>query len=215
VLYKQTQFRSVGRDRGASCVKRTQFPTGKLPRDATVPSFHRSRPESFVQNKANCPRMSGNGRGPAGPERAPAGSIVRNKPNFRSRASDGKCSMGKWLWQIRPAGPCEKTKPIPAGRGIPLSTIPSFQYSRPEPFVRNKAKRQWAVVGSQWPVGRPIVRNKANSPAGPGGRRNRSCETKPISAVGRGPGGRNVRNEPNLPVDCAKRTQFPARVERW
>jgi hypothetical protein len=45
--------------------------------------------------------------------------------------------------------------------------------------------------------------------------RARACETNPISPAGRGPGGQNVRNEPNLapgrppPGDfCAKRTQF-------
>jgi hypothetical protein len=53
----------------------------------------------------------------------------------------------------------------------------------------------------------------------PGGRRRKGQmrKTNPISPVGRGPGGRNVQNEPNFrparlrgTFDCAKQTQFPA-----
>jgi hypothetical protein len=81
---------------------------------------------------------------------------------------------------------------------------------------------------SRVPGGRKM-RNKANSPAVEG----QSCETNPISLVGRGPRGRNAQNEPNFRrsfkcyagearpgsgADCAKRTQFaaagPGRVGR-
>ncbi len=54
-------------------------------------------PWTFVQNKANCPRMSGNGRGPAGPETVPAGGDYAKQTQFRHRVSHSKCFMEKWL----------------------------------------------------------------------------------------------------------------------
>ncbi len=156
---------------------------------------------------------------------------MRNKPNFRSGASDGKCFMRKWLWRIRPARSCEKTKPIstsvPIGRsafpgaivrnkpnfwwpGYP--TIPVF-YSIIPPFQSGgccaKQTQSAPAQRNRWgkptlPVG-AIAPNKPNSarPAGrPGPWEGKSCETKPIF----GPtDARDHRQAPKTPLAAATR----------
>ncbi len=83
------------------------------------------------------------------------GGNVRNKPNFRSGASDGKCFMRKWLWRIRPARPCEKTKPISTSVPIGRSAFPGAFRAK---------QSQLAVVGGQLSVvgRRTAVQNKPN-----------------------------------------------------
>jgi hypothetical protein len=139
---------------------------------------------------------------------------VRNKPNFR-RPGPSPVRCRGWLGPgLVPArGLSCKTNPIwwadyakqtqfPASRAAGAAHCakqsqfgPASAPNEPNPagpIVQNKPNFR-----SAGRLGLPIVRNKANSPAGtqPGGRGPwvRLCKTKPISEPGRGPGGQGTR----------------------
>ncbi len=123
------------------------------------------------------------------------GGNVRNKPNFRSGASDGKCFMRKWLWRIRPARPCEKTKPI-------STSVPIGRSAFPGAIMRNKANsRRGRVrrgprdgVGGQFCKTKPI-RDRAWRDGVRGARAVESNRAKQSQFA---EAGRTiVRNEPN------------------
>jgi hypothetical protein len=75
-------------------------------------------------------------------DRGSQGANVRNKPNFRSGASDGKCFMGKWLWRIRPARSCEKTKPISTSVLIGKSAFAGSRSCETNP-IRPVRRTRW------------------------------------------------------------------------
>jgi hypothetical protein len=83
-----------------------------------------------------------------------------------------------------------QTNPVPGpacGRGIP--TIPLFYYST---ITGGGLSCQTKPIGLSRAKGAVRGTHPAN--------RDQSCETKPISSVGQGPGGRNAQNRPNSSI---------------
>ena len=146
---------------------------------------------SSAQNEPNLPKSS-----------------MRNEPNFPRAESPGPADCAKRTQLGWSAGALKgemcKTNPICRSQACETNPISPRAES---PGPADCAKRtQFAEVKrakrTQFPPRRV---------AGPG----RLCKTNPIGLVRRGPEGRNVRNEANLPrarspapADRAKRSQF-------
>jgi hypothetical protein len=116
-----------------------------------------------VQNEPNFP-IADCGLGRDLPPRASAfpGANCTNKPNSRTQSCETNPIPGSWQAQTRAHR--VKTKPIRCRRIPHHSTIPSFQYSNPMPFVQNEPNSRRGRVGrGPRGVGRgAIVRNKPN-----------------------------------------------------
>jgi hypothetical protein len=196
-------FAGMTCSRSMICAERSRFPASP---GGTKPEGRGTRGRMRKTNPI-CPPGHAGG--------AMAGPTMRNKPNFGRAVVESPHDSSIPSFQCRGAGWDERAK---------CAKRTQFQKERPThegTTMRNEAKLGRAGASGGRRVGKPIVRNKANSrqgrvgrglaargncakrtqfPAGPtrDGRQGQSYETKPLRP------GRRAHGT----VDCAKRTQF-------